>query len=134
MWLDCKYGKYGGFRQPQLKINNTASRLQPQAVTDKNMPLDCGWIANMASAGNIQAATRRVTALNFTVLVLLQAAARRGWIFISCSRYSQKPSPVSAYLRKMSRLILPEKVLGRLCTNSISRGYLYGAVMLLQCC
>ena len=25
--------------------------------------------------------------LNFTVLALLQGAARRGWIFISCDRY-----------------------------------------------
>ena len=41
------------------KIKKAKSQL---VVTDKNMPPGCGWFANMASAGNIQAATCKVTA------------------------------------------------------------------------
>ena len=55
-----------------------------------------------------------------------------GWISSRFMNY--QVSPVSACLRRMSRLTFPERVFGRVLTNSISRGYLYGALWCFACC
>src|SRR5271165_1233651 len=48
-------------------------------------------------------------------------------------RYHPRLFLVFSRSRKSTRRILPEIVLGSSVTNSISRGYLYGAVKFLQC-